>query len=330
MRGTDAVRVRDLVKSYRRDAPPAVDGISFGVPHGEVFGLLGPNGAGKTTTVGILTTRVLPTSGSATVDGVDVVSDPSTARRALAVVPQRSNLDQSLSARQNLVFHAAYHGIGRRERNRLADEMLERMGLADRHRAKVNAISGGQVQRIMIARALMHRPVVLFLDEPGTGLDPQARLFVHERIAELRDHGVTVVLTTHDMDEAEKLCDRIGIVDHGRLLDLDTPERLIAALPESTTFSVTVAAEHGGATPDGEQVELALNQVAGVGRVEPDVRGPDGSGLRFLLFAGAGASGVLPGVSKVLSDLHCEVLDFSVRRRGLEDVFIHMTGRELR
>lgn len=142
----------------------------------EVFGLLGPNGAGKTTTVGVLTTRVLPNSGKAFVEGVDVLAEPTRARELLGVVPQRNNLDRSLNIRQNLLFHATYHGVGRAERNRLADEILERMGLADRAKDRLDYVSGGQAQRVMIARALMHRPKVLFLDEPATGLDPQARL----------------------------------------------------------------------------------------------------------------------------------------------------------
>src|SRR5262249_14727203 len=155
----------------------AVDGISFAVRPAEVFGLLGPNGAGKTTTVGVLTTRVRPTGGTALVGGIDVVRDPVAARRRLAVVPQRVNLDRSLTARQNLVFHAASHGVPGAERNRRADTLLEQFGLADRGGDKVDRMSGGQSQRLMIARALMHAPQVLFLDEPTTGLDPQARLF---------------------------------------------------------------------------------------------------------------------------------------------------------
>src|SRR5439155_8433196 len=198
-------------------------GLSFSVKPGEIFGLLGPNGAGKTTTIGVLTTRVLPTAGRAAVEGVDVVGDPSRARQLLAVVPQRNNLDRSLNIRQNLMFHAAYHGVGRAERAKRADEILERMGLADRANDKIDFVSGGQAQRVMIARALMHNRKVMFLDEPTTGLDPQARLFVHDRVAGLKREGVTVVLTTHDMDEAAKLCDRSGIIDHGKLLAVDTP-----------------------------------------------------------------------------------------------------------
>ncbi|HEV8372123.1 MAG TPA: ABC transporter ATP-binding protein, partial [Actinomycetota bacterium] len=192
-----AVEVRDLVKRYPKGKVNAVDGVSFSVTPGEVFGLLGPNGAGKTTTVGVMTTRVRPTGGVALVGGVDVSADPVRARRLVAVVPQRNNLDRSLSIRQNLLFHAAYHGVPAAERARRADQLLEEFGLAGRADEKPDMFSGGQAQRMMVARALRHAPQVLFMDEPTTGLDPAARLFVWDRVRDLQDRGVTIVLTTH-------------------------------------------------------------------------------------------------------------------------------------
>lgn len=231
-----AVEVVELIKRYPKRDVNAVDGITFGVESGEVFGLLGPNGAGKSTTIGILTTRVLATAGEARVCDVDVIRHPVAARSVFAVVPQRVNLDRAITARQNLLFHAAYHGIGKAEREQRADELLEQLGLADRGNDKVDRFSGGQAQRLMIARGLMHRPQVLFLDEPSTGLDPQARLFVWDRVRELRASGVTILLTTHDMDEAATLCDRVGIVDHGHLLALDTPSALMAAQGEGSSL----------------------------------------------------------------------------------------------
>ena len=347
---TDAVTVTDLVKRYKRNAPPAVDGLSFTVRPGEVFGLLGPNGAGKTTTVGVLTTRVKRTSGRAEVMGVDVDRDPMRARQLLAVVPQRNNLDRSLNIRQNLLFHAAYHGVGRAERARRADEILERMGLANQANKRIDVVSGGQAQRVMIARALMHEPKVMFLDEPSTGLDPQARLFVHERVADLNAEGVTVVLTTHDMDEAAKLCDRVGIVDHGRLLALDSPTALTRNLPGSTTLSVTV-------NLDGTAADLVVKQLAelpGIERVEriaaggvptgvpagipaggvPGLAGParppaSGTG-QFRLYTSHEPADVLPAVLTTLRGIGCDVRDLGIGTPSLEDVFIHLTGRELR
>src|SRR5918997_1284425 len=280
-----AVRVAELVKRYPGRPANAVDGISFTVERGEVFGLLGPNGAGKTTTIGVLTTRVLPTAGSASVAGIDVATDPVTARSRLSVVPQRPNLDRALTARQNLVFHAAYHGMGRAERSRRADELLEQLGLGDRGGDKVDDYSGGMAQRLLIARALMHAPQVVFLDEPSTGLDPQARLFVWDRVRELRDGGVTVVLTTHDMDEAAALSDQVGIMDHGRLLALDTPAALTRSLPGSATLDIDVAR----APEDTDDAVLAaLAPLAE--RVEQVA---DGSGLRARLYLSGNAAALV-------------------------------------
>jgi ABC-type multidrug transport system ATPase subunit len=211
-----AVEVVSLVKRYPKRPTNAVDEVDFQVPPGEVFGLLGPNGAGKTTTIGILTTRVVPTAGIARVREIDVARNPVLARSMLSVVPQRPNLDFALNARQILLFHAAYHGVPTAERNRRADALLEQFGLSDRGDDKVLQFSGGMTQRLLIARALMHAPDVIFLDEPSTGLDPQARLFVWDKIRELQAAGITVVLTTHDMDEAATLADRVGIMDKGQ------------------------------------------------------------------------------------------------------------------
>jgi len=263
--GSSAVTVAELVKRYPKGRTNAVDGISFTVESGKVFGLLGPNGAGKTTTVGMLTTRIKPNSGRATVGGVDVVQDPVRARGRLAVVPQRSNLDRSISIRKNLIFHAAYHGVGAAQASARADELLEQFGLRQRGDAKPDLFSGGQAQRVMIARALMHEPEVLFLDEPTTGLDPAARLFVWDRLRELREHGVTLFLTTHDMQEAAVLADRVGIMDHGRLLALDTPSGLMRSLPGNATLELSTSMSNGRPRED---VMGALERLADVERVE--------------------------------------------------------------
>ncbi len=324
---TAAVEVQDLVKRYPRGRVNAVDGVSFSVAAGEVFGLLGPNGAGKTTTVGVLTTRVRQTSGSARIGGVDVVRDPVAARRQLAVVPQRSNLDRSLSIRDNLVFHAAYHGVPARVRQVRADELLGQFGLLDRAGARPDFFSGGQSQRVMIARALMHRPAVLFLDEPTTGLDPAARLFVWDRLRELRDAGVTLLLTTHDMHEAAALADRVGIMDHGRLLALDTPTALMRSLAGESTLELTL-----DRPPDADAVG-ALGALAGVEAVEQLQGALDGDGAappRVRLYLDGAAAPVVAPAAAVLASRGVAVGDVRLGTPTLEDVFIHLTGRSLR
>ena len=310
-----AVEVRELVKRYPKTPGNAVDGISFSVGKGEVFGLLGPNGAGKSTTIGILTTRVAATSGHASVGGVDVTADPVAAKRLLAVVPQRPNLDRALSARQNLVWHAAYHGSSPKERKRRADELLKEFGLEGRGDDRVDAYSGGQAQRLLIARAMMHRPEVLFLDEPSTGLDPQARLFVWDRVRDLRANGVTIVLTTHDMDEAQELTDRIGIVDHGTLLALDTRDNLVASLGGSGTVTIEV--------DPSEELLRSLRNIAGVERV-------DATATTVTVIVHGPAAGVLVPVTQALAAAGAAPEGLSLGEPSLEDVFISLTGRGLR
>jgi ABC-2 type transport system ATP-binding protein len=310
------VEVSELVKRYPKSAVNAVDGISFSVRPGEVFGLLGPNGAGKTTTVGMLTTRVKPTAGQATVGGVDVTAEPVAARSRLAVVPQRSNLDRSISIRNNLTFHAAYHGVPAAEAAPRADELLEQFGLKERGNVKPDMFSGGQAQRVMIARALMHQPQVLFLDEPTTGLDPAARLFVWDRLRELRERGVTLFLTTHDMHEAATLADRVGIMDHGHLLALDTPDALMRSLPGSTTLELATAG-------DGGSVLDALGAMEQVERVEA----VDG---RIRLYLAGDAPQMVAPAAAVLAEYGLHLDDVKLGTPSLEDVFIHLTGRTLR
>ena len=218
------------------------------------------------------------------------------------------------------------HGVGRAERNRRADTLLERMGLSDKAKAIADDLSGGQAQRVMIARALMHRPEVLFLDEPSTGLDPQARLFVHDQIRSLRDEGITVVLTTHDMDEAHKLSDRIGIVDHGTLLALDTPDKLVRALPGSATVEVVAEPGPGGVEP----LRVALAGLDGVARVEtPPGRAQPGTEA-FRLSVTCEPSTLLAPVVDLLGRHGAGVRDVSLGESTLEDVFIDLTGRDLR
>ena len=308
--GTMAV-VSDLRKRYRPEGPEAVAGISFDIGRGEVFGLLGPNGAGKTTTIGVMTTRVRPTGGSVSVDGIDVARHPVAVKQRIAVVPQRPNLDRAISAIENLTFHGAYFGWSRRARRARALELLEQFGLEGRGDDRVNDYSGGMAQRLMIARALMHEPRLLFLDEPTTGLDPQARLFLWDKIEQLRDQGVTVLLTTHDMAEADRLCRRIAIMDHGEIIALDTPAGLRRLLPDAQGVELTV----GGDDPTAAFSTLGAEVTA------LDER-------RWLVRA-YGDVTIARAIS-VADGAGLEVLDLHRIEGTLEDVFVHLTGRDLR
>jgi ABC-2 type transport system ATP-binding protein len=295
-----------------------VAGLDFSVSEGEVFGLLGPNGAGKTTTIGAMTTRVRPTAGRVLVDGLDVARDPVSVKLRIAVVPQMSNLDRTLTAVENLTFHAAYFGAGRRERRKRAGELLERLGLAGRENDRVNDYSGGMAQRLMIARALMHQPRVLILDEPTTGLDPQSRLFLWDTIIDLRRRGTTLLLTTHDMLEADRLCDRIAIMDHGKVIALDTPRRLRDLLPSEHGLEITLESDDDPAA--------AFEQVPGAARTETaDAR--DGR-WRVLLY------GDSPGLAREALEradrAGMPLLELRRMEGTLEDVFVHLTGRALR
>ncbi len=324
--GMRAVEVVDLVKRYPKAPSDSVAGIGFEVGLGEVFGFLGPNGAGKTTTIGILTTRIRPTRGTARVAGIDVVTDPVGARKVLGVVPQQNNLDRSLSVRDNLLFHASYHGVPRARRNARADELLEQFGLADRPNGRPDDFSGGQIQRMMIARALMHSPRVLFLDEPSTGLDPAARLFMWEKVAELRAGGTTVVITTHDMDEAATLSDRVAIIDHGKVLALDTPDALVRSMTSDRTLDCTV---EPGPMGDIDATGGALGRLAGVGEVER-LDDPTVNGWRFRIYVKGEAAAFVAQVAQAVNSAGGRLTDVRLGEPNLEDVFIHLTGRALR
>jgi ABC-2 type transport system ATP-binding protein len=312
------VDVRGLRKRYKPDAPEAVAGIDFSVSEGEIFGLLGPNGAGKTTTIGVITTRVNPTGGQVVVDGVDVTADPVAVKRRIAVVPQLSNLDRALTALETLTFHAAYFGASRAERRRQALELLERFGLADRANDSVNDFSGGMAQRLMIARALMHHPRLLVLDEPTTGLDPQSRLFLWETMLDLRERGTTLILTTHDMVEADRLCHRIAIIDHGKIIALDTPRGLRRLLPAEAGIELVVE------TPSDPAADFAA--VGGVARL--DTAEVEDGRWRVRLY---GDDDGLADEALAASRRDGAALVELRRIEGsLEDVFVHLTGREMR
>jgi ABC-2 type transport system ATP-binding protein len=303
------IQIRGLRKVYGNVV--ALDGLDLDVAEGEMFGLLGPNGAGKTTTIGVLTTRVKATGGTARVAGLDVANESVAARARIGVVPQRPNPDRGLTVRENLVFHATYFGIPRSEASRRADALLERLGIADKRDAKVDALSGGQQQRMMIARALTHEPQVLFLDEPTVGLDPQARLGLWEILRDLRTQGRTVVMTTHYMEEADQLCDRVAIVDRGKLLACDTPAALRAQAPGETIVDVTFDRELAAESP----------QIAGVTRTEAR-----GAVLRAYA---SGAAAAIPALLAFGESRGYAVRDIHLSRPSLETLFISLTGRKL-
>jgi ABC-2 type transport system ATP-binding protein len=320
-----ALSVENLVKTYpgSRKSPPveALRGVSFSVETGEFFGLLGPNGAGKSTTLGCITTLVKPSAGRVLVDGIDVARDPRGAKRRIAVVPQTRNLDRDLTVREVLTFHGRYFGLPAREREQRADRLLQEMQLSDKASAKPLTLSGGMQQRLMIARALMHDPTVLLLDEPTTGLDPQARRMLWETLRGLHLRGLTLILTTHYMEEADRLCERLAIIDHGRILTLDSPAELKRGLPGGQILDLRLR----GSVPLADR----LGAVAGVSRVEK-VAHEDGEDVeRLRLFVDQG-DGLLDRVLHAVRDGGADLHHVSLQSPSLEDVYIHLTGKELR
>jgi len=322
-----AIEVCDLVKRYQKSKTNAVDGVSFQVRRGEIFGLLGPNGAGKTTTIGVLITSVVPTSGSCSVMGIDVAGDPISVKQRIAVVPQQSNLDRSLQVREILTFHAAYHSVGRKEREERADKLLNELGLADRKKDKVNRFSGGMSQRLMIARALMHSPDVLFLDEPTNNLDPQSRLFLWDRIRELNQQGLTILLTTHDMDEADKLCERIAIMDYGKILVNNTSAELKKMIPGGNALEIHVRVPESADPARQAGLKQSLEALPGVTKAEVEPGQPPA--VTYRLYAEDARSLVGSAAQAVLAT-GAEVHDLHLKQASLEEVFIYLTGRHLR
>ncbi|UUX33442.1 ABC transporter ATP-binding protein [Fundicoccus culcitae] len=228
------LRTENLKKAYAtKSGKPheAVKGITMDVKKGEIFGFLGPNGAGKSTTINMLTTQLISTSGDIYIDGESLVDNPAKARQKIGVVAQHNNLDRGLTARENLIYHAMYFGIDKDVANKRADDLLEKFGLTDRQHDYVKTYSGGMAQRLKIARAIMHEPEIIFLDEPTTGLDPAYREILWNQMLELNKEGTTIFLTTHYMEEPEQLCDRVAIVDKGEMQAIGTVDELKAMMP---------------------------------------------------------------------------------------------------
>jgi ABC-2 type transport system ATP-binding protein len=318
--------VENLVKTYpgTRKTPPveAVKGISFDVPQGELFGLLGPNGAGKSTTLGCITTLVRPTSGRVAVDGIDVTRRPTEAKRRIAVVPQMRNLDRDLTVREVLTFHAAYFGLPKAEREARADRLLAEMQLTEKANVKPLTLSGGLQQRLLIARALMHDPKVLLLDEPTIGLDPQARRLLWETLRRLHEGGLTLIMTTHYMEEADRLCQRLAIIDHGKILQLDTPAALKKALPGGRILDLWVRSP--------EPIAPRLEALPGVLRVEKVTGTAQEDGFERLRLFVDPKDGLLDRVLQAVQAAAGDLDHVSLTQPSLEDVYLHLTGKELR
>jgi ABC-2 type transport system ATP-binding protein len=310
------IHTEDLTKVYPGTDFAAVDRLNLDVAAGEIFGLLGPNGAGKTTTAGMLTTRVVPTSGRAYLAGVDVGAHPALAKQLSGIVSQQNTLDRQLTVWENLYFHGRLFGMGAKASRRTADELLAQFQLSKWARASVYALSGGMAQRLMVARAIFHRPSVLFLDEPTAGLDPQSRLALWDLLGELHRSGQTILLTTHYMEEADQLCDRVAIMDHGRILALGTP----AALKQSVQADTVVTVKTAGNT--ARLAGLLSQEVAGVTRT----RQIDG-GLQLHM---QGTDRLVPRIVLAAERGGFDLVDLSVTEPSLETVFINLTGKELR
>jgi ABC-2 type transport system ATP-binding protein len=311
----EVIRCEQLSKLYPGNIL-AVDKLDMVICRGEIFGLLGPNGAGKTTTVGMLTTLVVPTGGMAVVSGIDVVANPALVKQVIGVVAQTNNLDRSLTVWENLYFHGLLFGMSRAESRATADKFLVEFKLSERSNAEVMAISGGMAKRLMVARALMHQPSILFLDEPTAGLDPQSRLALWEILRKLHNEGQTILLTTHYMEEADSVCDRLAIMDHGHMLASDTPQNLKAAVGADSIVTVS-------ATGDLDALSRLLKEViAGATRSQRV-----GNTIQLHV---KDSKGVLPSVVDAAEKNNFRITDLSVAEPSLETVFINLTGKELR
>jgi ABC-2 type transport system ATP-binding protein len=309
-----AIEVQDIRKRFGDFT--AVDGVSFNVHDGEVFGLLGPNGAGKSTLIRMLTTLLAPTSGVARVAGFDVAKQADGVRRAIGVIPQAMTSDTELSVEENLIIFSKLYGVPRAKRKVLIEELLTAVDLLEWRDKQVMYLSGGMRRRVEIARGLVHEPKIFFLDEPTTGLDPVSRVAVWEMIKKIKDErGLTVLLTTHYMDEADRLCDRIAIVDHGKLVALDSPLKLKASIPSQNAIEVSFPT-----IPAGWADRLkALPHVQSVTNEDHIFRiaTSDGPATTTALVAATEAAGLA-------------VQSLAVKSTTLDDVFVHYTGRDLR
>lgn len=306
------IKTDSLVKRFGELA--AVDGVSLTISKGEIFGLLGPNGAGKTTTISMLVTMKKPTSGTAEVNGFDVVRQPDGVRRSIGIVFQDPSLDEELTAFENLELHAAMYGVPAAERGRRIAEVIETVELTDRLHSIVKTFSGGMRRRLEIARGLIHYPKILFLDEPTIGLDPQTRKHVWDYIEKLRrEHGITIVMTTHYMEEADTLCDRVAIIDHGKIIALGTPERLKDSLGGDIILIKT---------PQPQKLDEALMGLEWI-------RGRKANTDSLSLSVVQGDKRVLD-IMDITRRKKLPVVSVTMHKPTLDDVFLYYTGRDMR
>lgn len=309
-----AVEVLEIRKCF--GAFCAVDSLSFAVQEGEIFGLLGPNGAGKSTLIRMLTTLIPPTSGTARINGFDVVRSPNEVRRSIGVIPQAMTSDQDLSANENMNIFARLYGVPRERRRRVVKELLEAVDLQQWADKPVKNFSGGMRRRLEIARGLVHEPNIFFLDEPTTGLDPASRIGVWAMLMKLKEgRDLTILLTTHYMDEADKLCDRIAIVDHGKLVALDSPLKLKASIPGNDILEISFSR-----VPEGWSETL---------RNLPDVQSVKAEDHVYRIGSNNGPRTTV-ALMEATHLANLEITSLSVQSTTLDDVFMHYTGRQLR
>ncbi len=309
------LEVRELCKKYGDFS--AVKNVSFNIEEGEIFSLLGPNGAGKTTTISMLSTLYTPSSGEAVVAGHSVTREPMAVRRAIGVVPQELALYEDLTARENLVFWGQMYGLGGRELEARTTEVLEQIGLTDKAKNRLRTYSGGMKRRVNIGVGLLHKPRLLFMDEPTVGIDPQSRRAILDTVKDLNRQGMTVLYTTHYMEEAQELSDRVGILDHGELIALGTQKELTQKVGEAETLIL-----HIGENDDAEALAKSIASV-------PGIRSAEASDHEVTIVCPE-AEEVLAGVVTKANEARFKIRSIDIREPNLEAVFLHLTGRALR
>ncbi len=309
------LEVKDLVKKYGDFT--AVNGISFDIKEGEIFSLLGPNGAGKTTTISVLSTLFTPTSGDAIVCGHSVKQNPMAVRNAIGVVPQELALYEDLTARENLNFWGQMYGLSGKELNTRIDEVLEQIGLTDKAKQRIKTYSGGMKRRVNIGVGLLHKPRMLFMDEPTVGIDPQSRRAILDSVKQLNRQGMTVLYTTHYMEEAQELSNRVGIMDHGKLIALGTQSELTRQVGQTDTLIL-----HVSETEDPQPLADALKNLPGVTRA-------DVTDHEVTIITPAAEELLAPAVTRA-NELGIKIHSIDIREPNLEAVFLHLTGRALR